>query len=76
MIRVFSEVDVKILQVVRRKNNEAIASITFFESKSNFRRYSFSINCESLDPKGNFKVDGIEYVPTGGQIINDESLET
>ena len=32
-------------------------------------------NCESLDPKGNFKVDGIEYVPTGGQIINDESLE-
>ena len=32
-------------------------------------------NCEALDPKGDFKVDGIEYVPTGGQIINDESLE-
>ena len=31
--------------------------------------------CEALDPKGDFKVDGIEYVPTGGQIINDECLE-
>ena len=32
-------------------------------------------NCETLDPKGNFKVEGIFYVPTGGQIINDENLE-
>ena len=32
-------------------------------------------NCENLDPKGNFKVEGIFYVPTGGQIINDENLE-
>ena len=32
-------------------------------------------NCEILDPKGNFKVEGIFYVPTGGQIINDENLE-
>lgn len=31
-------------------------------------------NCEALDPKGDFKVEGIRYVPTGGQIINDESL--
>ena len=32
-------------------------------------------NCETLDPKCNFKVEGIFYVPTGGQIINDENLE-
>ncbi len=32
-------------------------------------------NCETLDPKGNFKVEGIFYVPTGGQIINDKNLE-
>ena len=32
-------------------------------------------NCETLDPKGNFKVEGIFYVPTGGRIINDENLE-
>ena len=32
-------------------------------------------NCEILDPKGNLKVEGIFYVPTGGQIINDENLE-
>jgi len=32
-------------------------------------------NCESLDPKRDFKVEGIFYVPTGGQIINDEILE-
>ncbi len=32
-------------------------------------------NCETLDPKGNFKVEVIFYVPTGGQIINDENLE-
>ena len=32
-------------------------------------------NCETLDPKGDFKVEGIFYVPTGGQIINDENLE-
>jgi len=32
-------------------------------------------NCEVLDPKGDFKVEGIFYVPTGGQIINDENLE-
>ena len=32
-------------------------------------------NCETLDPKGNFKVEGTFYVPTGGQIINDENLE-
>ena len=32
-------------------------------------------NCETLDPKSNFKVEGIFYVPTGGQIINDENLE-
>ena len=32
-------------------------------------------NCETLDPKGNFKVEGIFYVPTGGQIISDENLE-
>ena len=31
-------------------------------------------NCEALDPKENFKVEGIFYVPTGGQIIKDESL--
>ena len=32
-------------------------------------------NCEVLDPKSDFKVEGIFYVPTGGQIINDENLE-
>ena len=32
-------------------------------------------NCETLDPKGNFKVEGIFYVPTGGQIINDQNLQ-
>ena len=32
-------------------------------------------NCEVLNPKGDFKVDGIFYVPTGGQIINEENLE-